>query len=90
VNNEGYSMSTFLISAGGVLTLVGVLLLSGAEDLLPLELWAWLHGVPAEGHYFRGVPADESHSLIEFTLLGIGTALAMVGWILRRRRNTDA
>lgn len=82
-------MSTFLIRAGYVLALVGILLLFGAEDLLPLELWTWMHGLPADGQYFRVVPAKGSHNFIEFAILGVGFVLAAVGWILRRRRNAN-
>jgi len=82
-------MSTFLIRLGCVLAFAGVLLLSGAADLLPLELWAWLHGIPADGQYFRVVPA-QNHRFIELTVLGVGIALLASGWILRRRRNAGA
>jgi hypothetical protein len=82
-------MSTFLIRAGSVLVLAGVLLLSGIADLLPLELLAWLHGSSADGQYFR-VVAVEGHRFIEFTVLGVGIALAVAGWILHRRRNAGA
>jgi hypothetical protein len=83
-------MSAILIGAGGVLTLIAVLLLSGAKDFLPLELWAWMHGVPADSQYFRVISADGSHSPIEFTVLAAGIALAIAGRMLRRRRHGGA
>jgi len=82
-------MNTFLIRAGCILALIGALLLSGAEDLLPLELWAWMHGIPADGQYFRAGPV-EGHHFVEFIILGVGVAFVAAGWILRRRRNADA
>ena len=88
-NREGYSMSTFLIRAGCVLALVGTLLLSGAEDLLPLELWAWMHEVSADREYFRVGPVED-HRFIEFIILGVGIAFVAAGWILRRKRNAGA
>jgi hypothetical protein len=84
-----HSMSTLLIRAGCVLVLAGALLLCGAADLLPLELWAWMHGIPADGQYFR-VVAAEGNRFIEFTVLGAGIALVAAGWILRQRKAADA
>jgi hypothetical protein len=85
LTGQSHSMSTFLIRTGCVLALVGVLLLFAA-DLLPLELWAWMHGMPSDGQYFKVVPA-EGYRFIEFTVLGVGLALAAAGWILRWRQN---
>lgn len=76
-------MSTFLVRAGCVLAFIGTLVLSGAEDLLPLEIWAWMHGIPAGAQYFRLVPAEGGHSFMGLTVLGAGIAVAAVGWILR-------
>jgi predicted Kef-type K+ transport protein len=79
-------MSTFMIRLGCVLALAGVFLLFSVADLLPVELWAWLHGTPAGGQYYR-VVAAKGYSFIEFIFLGAGIALVVAGWTLRRRQN---
>jgi len=59
-------MSVWLSRSGYALALSGGFLLSPAEDLLPLEFWAWMHGHSGSSTYYSVVPGEDS-KMLEFS-----------------------
>ena len=77
---------------GLVILALGVLLLTPASDLLPIELWLFLqHPFASTSHdYVKVVPAGESTSLPVFAISGaafliVGLALLALSRYLRNR-----
>jgi hypothetical protein len=63
---------------------LGLLLLSPLGDLLPVEVWMFLHGQPlGEGQYIVAVPKEVNRKL-EFSFIAVGLLMVVVSRILRR------
>ncbi len=73
---------------GYFLAVVGALLVSPAEDFLPLEWWAWLHGYP-DDVYFAVLPGVSSKTP-ELLVLAAGILLVVLGKTLGRKSGNDS
>jgi hypothetical protein len=84
-------MSLWTLRIGFALAILGLALLSPLGDLLPVDFWWSLKGwfksepTPTSAAFFRVVPGEQSR-VVEFALIGIGSALVGASLYLRRRK----